>query len=504
MFELLPSCSEQINTLANAWIESGATSFSVWSQNRLLEKWRNGIPESHETIISSIRIEGKSVGEIHVTGANWRGAEKRLHADVNLISNLLSNEQERKLLAEELLDTRDHLVGLYSLIDVTRKTKDIDSLMNVISSEASKMIATQGVFFILQLENQEQITAFYPKPTDLPPYLLNIVQSLPQNSKPFLFSGGMSGSDQSVYKNLLLIPFKVYNAKTAVLGFLNKTDREFRSADLKLGCAIADFAGSQIENLLMIRSNGEMVRSETEIALAQQIQESQLPKEIPEISGLDLQLFSQPASRIGGDFYDFIRQSKQKINIVIGDISGKGMPAALLLAMTLKVLRSEANRSNKPPPNNIINRSNDILYQDYNDAISFATIFIGQYDVTTRDFTYSNAGHSPVIYCPQGQKAKILKADSVPLGLFPDLKPKTRKVKINPGDIMVMATDGINETSNQSSRLLGISQLMKLVEKLADHSALEIKDGILQAVQIHGAGKSQEDDRTLIVIKGCH
>ena len=502
MLELQPLYKDQINTLANAWIESGATSFSIWSQDRLLEKWRNGHPESDETIHSLIRLNGSSVGELRVTGANWRGAEKRLHADAKLISSLLPLEQKRKLLAEELVDARDQLFNLYSLIDVTRKTMDISSLLNAMSAEAKKMIEAQKVFFFLELEDQEPITVFYPSPAVHTEYLFNLVQSLPSKNKTFLFSGSQNGVEASIYKNLLLIPFKVYKAKSAALGFLNKVNNEFSSADLKLGKSIAHYAGSQIENLHFIRSNIEMVRSETEFELAQQIQESLLPKDPPGISGLELQIASQPASRIGGDFYDFVYQSSQKVNLVIGDISGKGIPAALLMAMTLKVIRSETNRPRIPTPDVIISRSNDLLYQDYNDAVMFSTIFIGQYDVVTRDFRDANAGHSPVIFCSKGQKAEVLKADSTPLGLFSELKIKTRQIQINTGDVLVLATDGINETSNLSASLFGISQLTKLVEKLSDHNALEIKEAILQAVQTHGAGKPQEDDRTVIVIKG--
>jgi sigma-B regulation protein RsbU (phosphoserine phosphatase) len=178
------------------------------------------------------------------------------------------------------------------------------------------------------------------------------------------------------------------------------------------------------------------------------------------------------------------------------------MPAALLMAMNLKVIRSEASRPSLPPPNTIITRSSNLLYRDFNQAVMFSTIFIGQYDRSNREFTYANAGHSPVVYCPKGGEAVILEADSVPIGLFLDIKLEAHKIKINPGDVLVMATDGINETSNLSNRLFGITQLKSLIEKLSTYSATEIKEGIMEAVHIYGAGKAQEDDRTLIVIKG--
>lgn len=502
MKELIQKHQEQLELIAEAWLSNGATSFSVWFNGELLEKWRNGAAESAEVISAPIGLNGSSQAKISVSGVNTESALKRLKADANLLASLLPLQRDRQNLAEELVDARDQLVSLYSLTEATRKKIEIKELLDVLASEASKLMKVQEVFFLLEMEDRPPNWVFSPKQSVDKSYLIELCQHLQPTGRPFLFSGNQQANGAGKFSNLLIVPFKVFNAKQAILGFMNKQSGEFNSADIKLAKGIADFAGAQIENLNMIRSNIEMVRLETEIELAQNIQQSLLPRQVPHVRNLDIHVVSRPASRIGGDFYDFIPQSDRYMNFIIGDISGKGLPAALLMAMTLKVIRSETSMPLSPGPDIILNRSNSHLYIDFSDAVMFSTIFVGQYTLETGELRFSNAGHSPVIYCPFEQKAKMLKADSVPLGLFPDLDSESETLRIRPGDVLVLATDGLNETSNSSNRLFGFTQLEQLVEKLASHSAKEISEGIFSAVEAYGEGKSQEDDRTLIVIKG--
>ncbi len=133
------------------------------------------------------------------------------------------------------------------------------------------------------------------------------------------------------------------------------------SYDLKFARAIADYAGKEIEKANLMRANIEMARIDTEIGLAQKIQKSLLLKELPKVEGLDTFLLFQPASRISGDYYDLVIKPNGLMDFIIGDISGKGMPAALLMAMTLKVIRSVAGMDPSPTPDWIIKRSNEIF-----------------------------------------------------------------------------------------------------------------------------------------------
>lgn len=494
---------QEIATLAEVWLSTGASAFSFWVQGELVKQWKNGSDAEGMRIAAPIRINGETFGELRVLcqpESNLHFTQKRLQADASLLARLLPMEKDRSQLAEELVNTRDQLVSLYSLTEATRSTIEVDHLLRLLAEEATRLLKARGAFFLLDIEDRTLLAVSHPDENINEQALYEVSQQIQKNRRPTaLQSNIINGSDES--DNILLVPFKVYNAQRAVLGITKDRTDEFMSPDIRLARAIADYAGAHIENRLMVRSNLELVRLETEIELAQKIQSSLLPKAIPQVPGVEIWVTSQPASRIGGDFYDFIYQPDGTVNFVVGDISGKGMPAALLMAMTLKVIRSETAMPGSPGPDQIIRRSNGELYRDYSDAIMFSTLFIGKYDPENRRLEYSNAGHSPIIYCPAGGQPEMLRADSIPIGLFIDMNSSVNTLRLNPGDVLVLATDGINETSNAAGRLFGFTHLTLLVGELSGKSAREIGLGILAEVEAFGADKTQEDDRTLMVIK---
>jgi phosphoserine phosphatase RsbU/P len=497
MSEFLQSSLEQVNPIAEAWLASGVSSFSLWSDGTLIKKWGDGISEDQETITAPMKY-----GELRITGRDINSALGRLSIDAKIVTVILNQENNRKLLCEELVNTRDQLVILSSISEITRKIIDPEELLSVLAAEAHRLVNTEEIFFLINIEGQIPIHVFYPRQSLDSEYLVETSKSIKSKLQPNHLSMHHYENGDGKNRDILFIPIRVYKSEIAYMGCINNHDHELTSYDLKFARAIADYAGKEIEKANLMRANIEMARIDTEISLAQKIQKSLLLKELPKVEGLDTFLLFQPASRISGDYYDLVIKPNGLIDFIIGDISGKGMPAALLMAMTLKVIRSVADMDPSPTPAWIIKRSNEILYKDYNDSVMFSTLFIGQYNLKTREVSYSNAGHSPIIYCPAGGRAEMLRADSVPLGIFKTQDSQIRKIRLAPGDVLVLATDGINETSNQSSRLFGFTQLMILVEMLAHKSAAEICEGILQAVQAYGGVKVQEDDRAMMVIKG--
>ncbi len=501
MEELLLTTLDQVNTIAEAWLHSGASSFSIWRGGQVYRRWGND-PEDHEEMVSMpIQKNTHLFSELRVSGKMAQPAHARLSADAKVISHLLQQENNQSLILEELVDTRDQLAILSSISNVTQKVFEIKDLLQSLAEEAIKLVKADEVFFYLQLEDQEPLSIFSPSESICVEPLIDFMDDLQSKDQPYLILANSNGNADGKCRNLLLIPLKVFNAKVAVMGLANREDKEIRSYEIKLTRAIADYAGAQIEKINLMHMNIDMARIDTEVKLAQKIQQSLLLKSLPDVPGLEICVTFQPASRVSGDYYDMIYQPDRSLDFIIGDISGKGMPAALLMAMTMKVIHSVAVMPTNPMPDEIITRSNELLYKDYYDSVMFSTLFVGHYDLKTREVQYSNAGHSPVIYYPKGGKAEMLRADTVPVGLFPEIPRELHTLRMAQGDVLVLATDGINETSNKSSRLFGFTQLMALVEKLADQSVDQINEGILQAVNAFGAGKSQEDDRAMVIIK---
>jgi sigma-B regulation protein RsbU (phosphoserine phosphatase) len=165
-------------------------------------------------------------------------------------------------------------------------------------------------------------------------------------------------------------------------------------------------------------------------------------------------------------------------------------------------IRSKASALPTPTPEVVIGYSNELMYDDFTEVGMFATLFISRYDPQKRELLYANAGHSPVIYCPAGGFAKLLEADGPAMGVLPISLSEDQPLAFNPGDVLVVATDGFNEASDPQGELFGYTRLLRIVETVAHKSAGEIAGVLFESVRAFSTGHRQDDDQTLLVIKG--
>jgi sigma-B regulation protein RsbU (phosphoserine phosphatase) len=251
----------------------------------------------------------------------------------------------------------------------------------------------------------------------------------------------------------------------------------------------------------VVEQNYDLARLRFEIELAKRVQLSLLPKELPQWPGLEVWAASRSAFEIGGDLYDFIDQPSCPMTLVIGDISGKGMAAALFMAVTRRVLRTQASFCVAPSPQTILCGTNAELYADFTNSIMFATVFVGQYHPDQRTLVYANAGHSPVIYCPAGGRAQLLPAATTALGIVSQIDVINQRLSFRPGDVLVVGTDGLNEARNQSDRMFGYYGLKQTVEATAHLPAHAIVAALFEAVDRYSSGDTAQDDQTLVVLK---
>jgi sigma-B regulation protein RsbU (phosphoserine phosphatase) len=236
--------------------------------------------------------------------------------------------------------------------------------------------------------------------------------------------------------------------------------------------------------------------------MAATIQNQLLPQKIPEVAGLGVYGKLSQARQVGGDFYIFGGQSGQGLIFAVGDVSGKGISSALMMAITRTVLHSHANTLPPLEAGEILTFANTDLYDDYTQVTMFATVFVGCYDPESRYLQFSNGGHSPVIYCPAGGKAQLLKAEDLPLGIFKDHIYKNQDITINPGDVLIVATDGFNEARNSDGDMFGLERLLSLAERNVSRSAQTIAEVMFARIHAFSAGHPQDDDATIVVIKG--
>jgi phosphoserine phosphatase RsbU/P len=233
-----------------------------------------------------------------------------------------------------------------------------------------------------------------------------------------------------------------------------------------------------------------------ELQRAREIQQSLLPKEIPQVAGFEIDGAWEPASVVGGDYFDVIRLSETKVGICIADVVGKSVSAALLMANVQASVRAFASES--IPPSLLCSRVNSVLCSSISTG-KFVTLFYGVLDAERRIFEYTNAGHLlPIVIRAKGDVQQLQNGGAV-LGVFPKWKYEDSAMHLGPGDRLLLFTDGITEAALPEGEELGALRLVEATQKYADRSAAELKSLLLADVK-QFCDSQLQDDATLIVV----
>ncbi len=278
------------------------------------------------------------------------------------------------------------------------------------------------------------------------------------------------------------------------------SDQEYSSDDRKLLSSLAAQAAPAIRVAQLVREQAAEIqareRLEQEMRVATLIQQQFLPHELPELPDWQVAAYYAPARAVGGDFYDFIQLPRGRIGIVVGDVTGKGVPAALLMARTQSVLRGEAPRL--VDPSRVLARANEILIAEM-PARMFVTCLYMVLEPATGRVAYANAGHNlPVV---RSSDAVVeLRATGMPLGLLPGMRYDEREAVLAPNQQILLYSDGIDEAHSPSGEMFGIPRLRELMA--VDLPGTELIDYLLDALHgFVGRGWDQEDDITLVTLQ---
>jgi sigma-B regulation protein RsbU (phosphoserine phosphatase) len=258
---------------------------------------------------------------------------------------------------------------------------------------------------------------------------------------------------------------------------------------------------SYIDELKSTTANKE--RIESELRIAQGIQMGMLPKSFPafpEREDIALAAKIVPAKEVGGDLYDFFIEN-EKLYFIVGDVSGKGIPASLVMAVTCRLFRSVASYLDKPE--DIINSLNNSL-SDGNESNMFCTAFLGILDLKTGNLLYCNAGHNaPLLIEANGNVSAMDVKPNLPLGLFTDFPYEGQQTTISKNTMLYLFTDGVNEAENKDMEQYSDERLVTFLKSKSDSEPKDIIDSTLIEVQRHADGANQSDDITVMCIKYC-
>jgi phosphoserine phosphatase RsbU/P len=240
-----------------------------------------------------------------------------------------------------------------------------------------------------------------------------------------------------------------------------------------------------------------------ELSIARSIQQSLLPHGLPPFPGsenLDIAATMQPARNVGGDFYDYFLIDSERLGVAIGDVSGKGVPAAIFMAMTRTALKAVALRGE--PPGDCLREVNALLCRE-NRAEMFVTIFYGILNFRTGELLYSNGGHNPpYLLTPCGQAAELAtELSGTILGMFDSESYATGKTLLRSGDALVLYTDGVTEAADSQGKMLGSQRLEAFLQRSSTLSTVDLIQGVLTAVQEFVADAPQSDDITAMAVR---
>jgi PAS domain S-box-containing protein len=243
----------------------------------------------------------------------------------------------------------------------------------------------------------------------------------------------------------------------------------------------------------------KLQRDKAELQIAAQIQKSIMPDHAPEVFGFKLAAVSIPAREVGGDFYDFILLQDKRQGLVIADVAGKGIPAALFMALSRTIVR--ANAIHEVSTVDVLREANNMISEDAS-AGMFVTLFYGILDGKAHTLTYANAGHPPLlIFRRDCRKCLEQEVTGIALGAWDGSEYEERQVLFGHGDVALLYTDGVTEAINGKRELYGIKRLCKTITKSSHLSAKEIMRTVLDDISEFSSGQEQSDDITMIVLK---
>ena len=244
---------------------------------------------------------------------------------------------------------------------------------------------------------------------------------------------------------------------------------------------------------------GIMRRSiEQELRMARDIQQALLPKDSPQLDSWKISHRYLPAREVGGDFYDFLEPPGGRLGLVVGDATGHGMPAALVMATARSMLRAVAQASDSP--GEVLRRTNDPLVVDIPPNM-FVTCFYGILDLSSGRLVYANAGHDPPYLRRGGGDAEELRARGMPLGLMPGMSYEEKEILLEPGNSALLYSDGLVEAHDAGGGMFGFPRLRALVAEHGDEEKSLVDSLLEELYSFTEEGWEQEDDITLLVLQ---
>lgn len=418
-----------------------------------------------------------------------------------LAAALRSADLRRKLKAESF-EVKYRGVELEALYDVglaIASTLDMDALSEEILLRAVSLLdARRGALYMREPDTRggerfrlhrtfggEALNSFVPESDQHGRRRLRVPDDL------------LPGAD-----HLLALPIEIHGDPRGALAVGDKESRTgvgpFTEQDRRTLSLFANQAAIALENARLHRQELEKQRLEREMELAAEIQAEILPKGNPEIPGYELLGWSRPARQVGGDYYDLQRLDRGALRLTVGDVTGKGIPAALLVSTLHSSLRLLLDARALEP--GLLAKLNHHIHES-SAANKFITLLTAEVDPETHRLRWVNAGHNPGLLVRAGGGVEELSPCGLPLGMMAGVEYRTQELQLEPGDLVCLYSDGITEAAGPEGEEFGQGRLEELLARHRDTGLEEVRDAVEEAVAELVQGAPQADDETLVLVR---
>ena len=407
----------------------------------------------------------------------------------------------------------EELSILNDIATAVSSTSSLEHIIELIVHKCIKHLKVEQATITL-LDARQQETPFRTiirgadTSSEILPYRLDaeLTGWMLKNQKPLLVNDLQKDSrfqakdgDKYPIHSVLSVPLVLKGRMVGLLNLFNKrTEGGFTDADARLVGIIAAQSAHVIENARLYAEETALKLMQEEMKLAYKIQMDLLPKEPPHIAGYDIAGISIPAKSVGGDYFDYIQLNDRLLAFCLGDVSGKGMPAALLMATLQATLRGQIMIDSSPKE--CLQRTNALIYKS-TDADKFATLFYGALDNSSHELTYANAGHNYPLFLKPGREPIRLETGGLVLGCLDDFCYGEKTLQFDPGDVLLIYSDGITESIDANEEEFGEQKLSEILQKNASESTARLIEKIVSAVHAHAGESPQADDMTILIIR---
>lgn len=407
----------------------------------------------------------------------------------------------------------EHLQTLYNITRTMNSSLNFDEVLNMVMDSVMQVTRAQRGFLMIAEDDPDHPRVLVArgleggKIEEENAYSTTIVRKVVATRQPLLTN---NAQDDSRYdpgasiiirglRAILSAPMMVQEQLIGVI-YVDTSLRagNFTDSDLRLLSAVAGLAGVAIENARLYGVAVEKGRMERELQMAREIQESLLPHVLPKLPGFEMSARWRSAREVAGDFYDVFPLGDQHVGLVIADVSDKGAPAALFMAVARTMMRSHANAGFSAVET--VARTNDLILDDAA-AGMFVTVF---YTVFNADGScvHVNAGHNPpLVLHARTRQVEFLPRGGRAVGWFPNNPLRAVEMQLEPGDVLVYYTDGLTEAESDVNDFFGEERLMQAVLEAAGQSADVMIDHIISRVDTFCAGAPPADDLTMCVVR---